>query len=141
MQEAHLGPVGLEAQEAERGAEKVGAGVHRAASISPLRNVPPYVAYRSVRIGHLRRRTRAGRIPRALRQATRNAPRSHRRNTPRGGRDDVPSIDKASLVDYGNRRAPAGSIRKVVGRARGTPVREGEYREGHDDRLSESPAR
>jgi hypothetical protein len=105
-----------------------------------LRNVPPHVAYRSVRIGHLLRRTRAGRIPRALRQATRNAPRSHRRNAPRGGREDVASIDKASLVDYGNRCAPAGSTRQVVGRARGTPVRHGEYRESRDDRLSESPA-
>jgi hypothetical protein len=105
-----------------------------------LRNVPPHVAYRSVRIGHLLRRTRAGRIPRALRQATRNAPRSHRRYAPRGGREDVASIDKASLVDYGNRCAPAGSTRQVVGRARGTPVRHGEYRESRDDRLSESPA-
>src|SRR6185369_9584755 len=95
-----------------------------------LRNVPPYVAYRSIWIGHLRRRTRAGRVPRALRQATRNAPRSHRRNAPRGGREDVASIDKASLVDDGNRCAPAGSIRKVIGRACGTPVRQGEYREG-----------
>ena len=102
--------------------------------------MPPYVAYRSVRIGHLRGRTRAGRTPRALRQATRNAPRSHRRNAPGGGRDDVASIDIASLVDYGNRCAPAGSVRKVVRRACGTPVRQGEYREGRDDRLSESPA-
>jgi hypothetical protein len=103
-----------------------------------LRNAPPYVAYRSVRIGHLRRRTRAGRVPRALRQATRNAPRSHRRNAQRGGREEVASIDIASLVDDGNWCAPAGSIREVIGRARGTPVRQAEYREGHDDRLSES---
>ena len=103
-----------------------------------LRNASPYVAYRSVRIGHLRRRTRAGRVPRALRQATRNAPRSHRRNAQRGGREEVASIDIASLVDDGNWCAPAGSIREVIGRARGTPVRQAEYREGHDDRLSES---
>ena len=103
-----------------------------------LRNEPPYVAYRSVRIGHLLRRTRAGHIPRALRQATWNAPRSHRRNAPRCGRKDVASIDIASLVDHGNRCAPTGSIRKVVGRTRGTPVRHGEYRESRDDRSSES---
>jgi len=105
-----------------------------------LRDAPPYVAYRSVGIGHLRGRTRAGRIPRALRQATRNAPRSHRRNAQRGGREEVASIDIASLVDYSNWCAPAGSIREVIGRACGTPARQAEHREGHDDRPSESPA-
>ena len=94
---------------------KARAAANRVRRGSTLGTVPPQVANRSGGVGHLRRRTRAGDIPHALGQATRNAPRCYRWNAPRTSGEDVGSIDKPRLVHHGEGGAPLGSAGKVVG--------------------------